>query len=132
MPAYKILMADDDAEDLEIIKDAMELLDAGDIIAYLDNGEQVINLLNQIEPHSVLPSLIILDLNMPKMNGIQTLEFLKQNERFKDIPVIIFSTSINFLDQEKSLLLGASAYITKPVSFNESIETTKRFLSYCT
>lgn len=132
MPAYKILMADDDAEDLEIIKDAIELLDAGDIIAYLDNGEQVINLLNQIEPHSVLPSLIILDLNMPKMNGIQTLEFLKQNERFKDIPVIIFSTSINFLDQEKSLLLGASAYITKPVSFNESIETTKRFLSYCT
>ena len=79
MPAYKILMADDDAEDLEIIKDAMELLDAGDIIAYMDNGEQVINLLNQIEPHSVLPNLIILDLNMPKMNGIQTLEFLKQN-----------------------------------------------------
>lgn len=125
-------MADDDPEDRAIIKDAMEEINAGDVIGYTENGEQAIEMLNQLFHTSSKPSLIVLDLNMPKMNGMQTLEILKKDERYKDIPVIIYSTSINSLDKEKSLSLGAHSYITKPVSFTDCMATAKTFLDLCT
>jgi len=61
----------------------------------------------------------------------QTLSKIKNDNRFKEIPVIIYSTSINPLEKEKCILLGAHSYITKPVSFEESIETAKIFLQFC-
>jgi CheY-like chemotaxis protein len=68
---------------------------------------------------------------MPRLNGTQTLSKLKDDKRFKDIPVIIYSTSINPLEKEKCMSLGAQAYITKPISFNESKNTIQLFLQYC-
>jgi CheY-like chemotaxis protein len=76
-------------------------------------------------------SLIILDLNMPRLNGTETLRQLKNDDRFNNIPVIIFSTSINPLEKEKCMLLGAHSYITKPVSLKESMDTAKAFLQFC-
>ena len=78
-----------------------------------------------------LPCLIVLDLNMPKLNGTQTLQLLKTDSRFKDIPVIIYSTSLNPQERNKCLKLGAHSYVNKPVSFTEGIETAKQFLALC-
>lgn len=131
MQKRKILLADDDAEDQSIIQDAMEFLDAGDIMMFADNGQQLLDLLHNNFPSSVHPCLIVLDLNMPKMSGIQTLRKLKSDEKFKHIPVIIYSTSINPLEREECLLLGAHTFITKPISFRESRETAATLLQFC-
>ena len=131
MQIKKILIADDDPEDISIIKDAMELLKAVDVICPAKNGEHAFEVLQKSLESSTKPCLIVLDLNMPKMNGIQTLRKLKTDERFKDIPVIIYSTSVNPLEKETCLQLGAHSYISKPVSYKESIETAKLFLQFC-
>ncbi len=130
MQAQKILLADDDVEDRSMILDAMMLLQAEDVLWPAENGAHAWYILETNFEVSLTPCLIVLDLNMPKMNGTQTLKKLKADERFKDIPVIIYSTSINPLEKEKCLQIGAHSYITKPVSFTESIETAKIFLQF--
>jgi CheY-like chemotaxis protein len=130
MGARKILLADDDPEDKSIIQDAMEELRSGDAICFADNGQHAWELLQKSENDDSAPYLIVLDLNMPKMSGAQTLAKIKDDPRFKNIPVIILSTSINPLEKEKCMAMGAQAYITKPVSFKESLETAKTFLTF--
>jgi CheY-like chemotaxis protein len=131
MQVQKIILADDDAEDRNIIYDSMELLGAGDVMLFAENGEKLLDLLKKNYTATDSPCLIVLDLNMPKMNGTQTLSTLKSDEKFKHIPVIIYSTSINPVEQEKCLLLGAHSFITKPVSFKESNEIAQTFLQFC-
>lgn len=130
MTEWKILMADDDPDDREIILDAVSEIHSSDIICFAANGEEVLNILQSL-PEKNNPCLVILDLNMPRLNGTQTLKKLKSHQRFKNIPVIIYSTSINPVEKDKCLKLGAHSYVIKPVSYNESIETVKSFLGFC-
>lgn len=130
MQGRKILLADDDAEDRSIIQDAMESLNAGDVMVFAKNGEELLVLLENTSA-SELPCLIVLDLNMPKMRGTQILSKVKSDEKIKEVPVIIYSTSINPVEREKCLALGAHSFITKPISFQESRETAQTFLQFC-
>ncbi len=132
--SWKILLADDDAEDREIMKEALSSINAGEVIFFAENGEHALTLLDsnyRLDSVESIPQLIILDLNMPRMNGTHTLSRLKEDARFHNIPVIIYSTSINPLEKEKCMALGAHSYITKPTSFNESIQTAQTFLGMC-
>jgi CheY-like chemotaxis protein len=131
MRVRKILLVDDDREDRAIMNDALRLLGEDEIIWHAENGEDGLSILEKNYALSSIPCLIVLDLNMPRMSGTQTLRMIKGDERFKDIPVIIYSTSVNPLEKKATLLLGAHSYITKPVSFNESMETAKIFLGFC-
>lgn len=133
MKCGKILVIDDDNEDMVIIREAMEMISADNVMLFAENGEKALQLLdNRFSSEHVVPCLIVLDLNMPKMNGTQTLESLKADDRFRNIPVIIYSTSINPFEKAKCVTLGAHAYITKPVSLKESLETAQVFLDFCT
>ncbi|WP_217602530.1 response regulator [Chitinophaga sp. GbtcB8] len=125
----KIMMVDDDAEDRQIIKDTFEDLGYGAVIHFEENGEEAVKYLQQCTP--LLPSLIILDLNMPKMNGTQTLRFLKGNGTFADIPVIIFSTSLNPIERDECLALGAHSYVIKPISYTQTVDVVKHFYNLC-
>lgn len=127
----KILLADDDADDKMIIADAVRLLSHEEVMYFTENGEETLDALNMDYERGDLPCLIVLDLNMPRMNGTETLAHIKRDDRFKDIPVIIYSTSINPLEKEKCLLLGAHSYVTKPISFKESMDTAKQFFEFC-
>lgn len=131
MQVRKILFADDDPEDRFILRDAMEALHETDILLFANNGVEAWEVLKKNFDHNCAPCLIVLDLNMPKLNGVQTLERINGDERFNKIPVIIYSTSINPLEKERCLALGAHSYVTKPVSLNESVETAKMFLEFC-
>lgn len=131
MPNFKILMADDDAEDQAIIKDTLAMLHAAEDIFFAQNGAEAVDLLENMYSTGQLPCLIVLDLNMPKLTGTQTLQVLKSDSRFSEIPVVIYSTSLNLLEKEKCLSMGAHSYITKPISFTESMETAKKFLEFC-
>ncbi|HEY8918058.1 MAG TPA: response regulator [Chitinophaga sp.] len=125
----KIMMVDDDAEDRQIIKDTFEDLGYGAMIHFEENGEEAVKYLQQSAP--LLPSLIILDLNMPKMNGTQTLRFLKGNGTFAGIPVIIFSTSLNPIERDECLALGAHSYVIKPISYTQTVDVVKHFYNLC-
>jgi CheY-like chemotaxis protein len=133
MDTFNILMIDDDPEDQWIIKEAMEMLNAGGCISFAANGKDALIKLDLLTKSGHrTPRLIILDLNMPVMNGTNTLMRLKEDKRLRLIPVIIFSTSINPFEQQKCMELGAHSYITKPVTIEESIHTSKIFLEFCT
>jgi CheY-like chemotaxis protein len=126
----KILLADDDPEDRMIMTDTFKEMKLADIIHFVDNGEHVLSYLDGIFEKSPLPSLIVLDLNMPRMNGTQTLKMLKNDERFKDIPVIIFSTSVNTIEMQECLKTGAASYVVKPVTYKECLDTAKAFYDF--
>jgi CheY-like chemotaxis protein len=127
----KILMVDDDVEDQQIIKDTFNDLGYGMSIHFESTGEQAINFLRQCYDHGHCPCLVVLDLNMPRMNGRNVLHYLKNDLSFKNIPVIIYSTSLNPLERDQCMTLGAHSYIIKPITYAQSIETAKLFYSFC-
>jgi CheY-like chemotaxis protein len=131
MEIPKILLVDDDADDQTIILDALQQLHPANMVRCADNGEMAIRLLEEYAAAGNFPCLVVLDLNMPKMNGTDTLRNLRKDVRFKNIDVVIYSTSINPKEQEACMKLGAQFYITKPVSYRESLDTARFFLNLC-
>ena len=114
MSQYKfVLYADDDVDDKDWVTDACRAVDHSLQMVFVDNGRQVIDYLLQL-PSLQLPALIVLDLNMPEMDGRQTLQKLKSTPQYQNIPVAIVSTSANNIDREVCQRLGASIYLTKP------------------
>jgi CheY-like chemotaxis protein len=130
--ALKILLVDDDPEDRAIMQEAIELVPGKDSYWFAEDGEDALSKLEDYYLTGHIPCLIVLDLNMPRMNGTQTLSHLKADERFCNIPVIIYSTSVNQMEKEKCMRLGAHSYIAKPVSFKESVDTASLFNGFCT
>ncbi|MDH7463061.1 response regulator [Chitinophagaceae bacterium 26-R-25] len=127
MTQAKILLVDDDMEDRFLIEDSFKEIGVSDLLHFEENGENALNYLEQSFYKDALPCLIILDLNMPKMNGTQILRFLKDNDKFINLPVIIFSTSLNAIEKEECLRLGAYSYVIKPVFYKDSIDTARMF-----
>lgn len=124
-----ILLVDDDAEDRQIILDTFDDLGFASDIHFEENGEDAIRYLQHCAREHRLPNLVILDLNMPRMNGTQVLRYLKGEASLKDITVIIFSTSLNPIERDECLALGAHSYVIKPVSYKQSLEIAKTFHS---
>lgn len=124
----KILLADDDQEDFFIINEAFREIRFGGILEWVQNGEQVLDHLRQTKQ---LPGLIVLDLNMPLLNGTQTLKQLKGDDQFRHIPVVIFSTSINPIEKAECLQAGAYLYATKPNTYQDSLRIAEQFRDYC-
>ncbi len=130
LPYIRILLADDDPEDRMIMEDTFRQIELSDVIHFVENGENILAYLDAIAETDTLPSLIVLDLNMPRMNGTQTLKMLKANGRYKDIPVIIFSTSINTIEMNECIRTGASSYVVKPVTYTECVHTARSFYKF--
>lgn len=114
-----ILLVEDDTLD---VMDARRTLDRMDILYKMQvarNGEEALALLKEIKTNgSDRPDIILLDLNMPKMNGIEMLTQLRKIEDWKDIKVFIITTSEEKEDRERARTLGVSGYIVKPMKFN--------------
>ena len=108
-----ILYADDDTDDRTWVSEACKVVNDALDIRFVENGRQVIDYLKDQQALN-FPSLIVLDLNMPEMDGRQTLQHLKATPEFKNIPVAIVTTSNNKMDKEVCKRLGASIYLTKP------------------
>jgi CheY-like chemotaxis protein len=130
MSCSAIFVVDDDKEDQLIMADYFNEVGIGERVKYFENGEITINVLEESGEDSSLPCLIVLDLNMPVLNGTQTLLYLKRDTRYKHIPVIIFSTSENEEERRKCLSFGAVDYLVKPMSYEEGEAIVKRFASY--
>jgi CheY-like chemotaxis protein len=121
-----ILIADDDQEDRYLLHTAFEEIGRSNDIHLVENGLQVFSYLDAAQDTG-MPALIVLDLNMPILNGMETLLRLKAHNVYKNIPVIIFTTSIHEVEKEKCLKIGAVDFIRKPARFQQTISTA-RFL----
>ena len=128
--ACRILIGEDDFEDQFILEEFFQDNGVKDQIAFERNGKKVIEYLEQIPTADNLPDLIVLDLNMPILNGTQTLFELKNHQRFQGIPVIIYSTSDNEHEKRKCLNFGAVDYLVKPVSVDEGEKMVQQFLQF--
>jgi CheY-like chemotaxis protein len=125
-----ILLVDDDAEDQFIFRDAMENIDNAHPVHCEKNGFDALNYLSSLPPAS-LPCVIVADLNMPMMNGSELLVRLKKVEALRNIPVVMYTTSVNPLEKEACLRLGAHCYITKPLTYSQSIEVAQIVMKLC-
>jgi CheY-like chemotaxis protein len=126
----KILVVDDDKEDHLILQEYFSDSHIDKNVLFVDNGVRALEYLEGIHDESLLPSLIVLDLNMPLLNGTQTLLQLKQDNRLKNIPVIIYSTSESENEKRKCLSFGAIDYLVKPVTMEEGQRMVDKFKSF--
>ncbi|WP_296052276.1 response regulator [uncultured Alteromonas sp.] len=110
-----IFVVDDDEDDRELISDAlMENHIKQNQIHLAEDGY---DLISQLQDSNSLPRFILLDLNMPRMGGKEVLESIKKENRYRHIPIIIFSTSDADADIEECYQLGCSAYLSKPSDY---------------
>ncbi|WMN59759.1 response regulator [Pseudoalteromonas xiamenensis] len=131
----KILMADDDEDDQLLTRDALAESRVLNAIEFVKDGEQLLNYLRNDPPYDdiskyVRPDLILLDLNMPKMDGREALEQIKQDASLRSIPVVILTTSLQEEDKLKGYDLGAASYISKPVDFQGLVTLMRELGKY--
>lgn len=126
----EILVVDDDKEDHLILDEYFRSVGVENRVRYVDNGKLALEYLEDPGRAASLPRLVIMDLNMPIMNGTQTLMMMKQSFRLKHVPVIIFSTSENETEKRKCLSLGAVDYVVKPVTYEEGLNMVNKFASF--
>ena len=100
-------------------------------VVLVNNGLELLQYLNNVVPKSKLPCCIVLDINMPIWDGIRTLKALKVEDKYKAIPVIMFTTSRSLRDNELSLMLGAQGFITKPVNHKDFNQLYHKFAEVC-
>jgi CheY-like chemotaxis protein len=119
-------VVDDDPEDHFIMQEYFEEAGLGGAVVFRENGEEALEYLTSLAPAD-LPSLVVLDLNMPVMNGIQTLLAIKATPQFATIPVVVYSTSNNDHERQQCLTAGARDYFTKPFSLQDGTNMVQRF-----
>jgi len=122
----RILLADDDLDDCFLFKEALEEFHIPVCFIIVNDGEQLMNLL---EKKNTLPHLLFLDMNMPRKNGFECLEEIKRSEKLKSIPVIIFSTSFDSDIVDMLYQKGAQYYIQKPREFGKLKKAVHHALS---
>ncbi len=121
-----IIVVEDDADDRFLFQTAFEENGFKDSLLYLENGYELIQYLKQLKPGNSgekIPGFILMDLNMPKLNGREVLREIKKDDTWNSVPVVIFSTTSNEAERLRCMELGAAAYYTKPVTFGALIST---------
>lgn len=116
-----ILIAEDDQDDALMLKDAFSEINQ-DAVTFLENGKLLIEHLQKLLTDKTLPSLILVDLNMPILDGRGVIKELKKRVETKDIPLVVLSTSKNKDDMESVFALGADDFFTKPASFSDLVD----------
>lgn len=124
---FHILVADDDADDLEFIQQAFLQADDSLTISLVHDGSEAISRLEN-NPSSY-PDLLVLDLNMPKFNGFDTLKFLRSRPLYQKLPVYIYSTTNDHRTEQLCMELGASGFYTKPDNYAMIMQTAKDILA---
>ncbi|MFT5248777.1 MAG: CheY-like chemotaxis protein [bacterium] len=123
----KILLIEDDEIEIMKLNRAISSLKKEHKIVEANNGEDALSILKNKE---LIPDIILLDLNMPKVNGIEFLSILKNDDQLKYIPTIILTTSNNKKDLLACYKIGIAGYITKPLKYIDYVSRIDVLLSY--
>lgn len=130
-----IIIADDDQEDRMMIREALQDLQLKNPIVEVENGEELLHYLRHTgrfatEEEAFRSGVILLDLNMPKMDGREALREIKTDPNLKKIPVVILTTSKAEEDISKTYELGANSFVKKPVTFQGFISAMRDIGKY--
>ena len=135
MKPIAILVADDDSDDRKLTAEAFAEAKLANDLRFVEDGVEVFDYLNRrgkfANPvDSPWPSLLLLDLNMPRKDGLEVLKEMKADPRYAGIRVIVMTTSQSEADINSSYLLNAASFITKPVTFESLVDVVKALGKY--
>lgn len=123
----KILLVEDNIIEILKLKRAIEYLGMNHEVLEAENGEIA---LDSIKQEEINPDIVLLDLNMPKMNGLEFLAIVRNDESMRHLPIIILSTSNNNRDLKEAYKLGVSGYILKPLKYDDYVKKIEYTLQY--
>lgn len=135
MNPVPVLMADDDDDDCLLAKKAWEEAKVANPLRFVHDGQELLDYLKQrgkyADPESApRPALILLDLNMPRMDGRTALQQIKEDKDLRSIPVVVMTTSKAEEDVVRSYDLGVNSFITKPITFDQLVRTVRTLMEY--
>jgi CheY-like chemotaxis protein len=125
-----ILLVEDDQVDTMTVIRALKEIHVTNRLVHLENGEEAVSYLR--DPESEKPCIILLDLNMPIMNGIEFLHVVKRDDNLRRIPVVVLTTSEEQQDKVNSFNMGVAGYMTKPVDYRQFVEVMRSIDAYWT
>jgi len=125
-----ILLVEDDQVDAMTVKRALKELHVTNPLTHVENGEEALDHLRN--PTSERPCIILLDLNMPRMGGIEFLQVIKNDGALKVVPVVVLTTSEEQQDKVESFSLGVAGYMAKPVDYHQFVEVMRSINTYWT
>lgn len=125
-----ILLVEDDQVDTMTVIRALKEIHVTNRLVHLENGEEAVSYLR--DPESEKPCIILLDLNMPIMNGIEFLQVVKHDDHLRRIPVVVLTTSEEQQDKVNSFNMGVAGYMTKPVDYRQFVEVMRSIDAYWT
>jgi two-component system response regulator len=129
---YSFLMAEDNLDDILIIKRAWKRANIKNKLYFVNDGAEALDFIYRRGVHADAPPIfvLLLDLNMPRMNGFEVLEKIKRDISTRSIPVIVLTTSNRDVDIKRAYNLGCNSYIVKPGSFRNFLDAVKEIYSY--
>jgi len=127
-----VLVCDDDPDDRTLIKEAFSAAEINAAVRFADDGSDLVHYMESCKGNqeSPCPAVILLDLNMPKMDGKQALKWIKSHSEFRTVPVVIFTTSSEKSDIRECYQLGANTFMTKCVDFESLVDMACTFSKY--
>jgi len=132
---FVVVLVEDDEDYYLLMKEAFDKTGFSDELHWIKDGEEFMNYLDGSElsgysKDDTKSMIVLMDLNMPRMNGFQALEKMKADKRFRQIPVIVLTTSKSEEDITRSYSLGANAFITKPSDFSKIVQMVEGIQKY--
>ena len=133
-PPVVILMADDDPDDVMFTREALEETSMNSDFYSVSDGAELLDYLRHEGRYASAPAprpdLMLLDINMPRMNGLDALNVIKEDPSLKSIPIIVLTTSSADEDVSRTYDLGAASFVQKPVGFNEMVRAMTSINQY--
>jgi chemotaxis family two-component system response regulator Rcp1 len=132
MKELQILLVEDNEGDILLTLEAFKELKVSNTVAVVRDGAEAIEFLKKEGQfiNCVMPNLILLDINMPRLNGIEVLEFIKNDEKLKKIPVVMLTTSSSDADIAACYERSANCFITKPMDFEKFLDIVQSIESF--
>ncbi|TDE03605.1 response regulator [Flavobacterium hiemivividum] len=125
--SLNILLIEDDTIELLKFNRVLTTLKMNHKIVEASNGEEALLILKE---KKIIPDIIILDLNMPKINGIEFLQILKNDDYLRYIPAIVLTTSNNYKDVKECYKIGIAGYVLKPLKYEDYVDRIKKVIEY--
>jgi CheY-like chemotaxis protein len=130
-PKNLVLYADDDPDDLQLVREAFSKYASNVEVMTVNDGLEALSFLKGLAQHDPSPCLVILDVNMPRLNGRETLKQLRKMDRYDEVPVILFTTSSLPVDKEFADKHKAG-FMSKPLNARQMDLITDQFIEHCT
>lgn len=129
-PKSLVLYADDDPEDIELVSEAFSNYSQNVELLTFSDGVELLSYIKTIDPFQAAPCLFIIDINMPRLNGKETLERLRRHEEFSEVPAVLFSTSTMPADASFAKNYNAG-FVTKPLHMDQIHQIIDQIIEHC-